>query len=214
MHRPSEKKPSDSAGGLRLATGAFLADCRRLGAHAWPFVRAGRSAGLQVEVELWSGRLEEEKNALLSLVGGMEKEFLETGQGLVRLSGQLKEIQKICRSLGELTIGQTEDAAVQFAFQLLKKAEDLVLASYDQYDHVFATFTELRQRLAELARRHHDLMRVLQPLQFITTAFRIEASRHPAEVQNVFVTLATDLNRTVGEVRATLEQQFAGLAAG
>jgi hypothetical protein len=44
----------------------------------------------------------------------------------------------------------SQDAAVQFAFQLLKKAEDLVLASYDQYDHVFATFGELQQRLAEL----------------------------------------------------------------
>ncbi len=163
---------------------------------------------------MWAARLGDEKQALLSLIQSMEAEFLETGEGLMRLSQQLSDIQHVSQSLGELTMGQAEDAAVQFAFQLLKKAEDLVLASYDQYDHVFVTFAELQQRLAQLAKQHHDLMRVLQPLQYITAALRIEASRQPPEIHEVFVTLATDLNQTVNEVRATLDQQFAGLAAG
>jgi hypothetical protein len=37
-------------------------------------------------------------------------------------------------------------------------------------------------------------MRVLLPLNFITIAFRIEASRHPVEVQEVFFTLAANVN--------------------
>jgi len=163
---------------------------------------------------IWAARLVEEKQVLVSLIQSMETEFFETGEGLMRLSRQLSDIQQVSQSLSELTMGQTEDAAVQFGFQLLKKSEDLVLASYDQYDHVFVAFAELQQRLGQLAKQHNDLMRVLQPLQFITTALRIEASRQPAEVQTVFVTLVTDLNRTVSEVRATMEQQFAGLAAG
>jgi hypothetical protein len=113
----------------------------------------------------------------------------------------------------DLTMGRSEDAAVQFAFQLLKKAEDLVLGSYDQYDHVFATFDELRARLADLTRQHNELMRVLLPLNFITLSFRIEASRHPPEVQTAFFTLAAGMNRTVNEVRGTLEGQFEQLAA-
>lgn len=204
----------EQAARLRQASAAFLSHCRRWGTRSWPIVRPGRSSPLYLEAGSWAERLEEERAALLGLVGGMENEFLQTGEGLVRLSQQLSEIQKVCQSLGDLTMGQSEDAAVQFAFQLLKKAEDLVLASYDQYDHVFATFSELRQRLAELAGQHSDLMRVLQPLHFITMSVRIEASRQPVEVQEVFLTLATDLNQTVSEVRATLEQQFAGLAAG
>ena len=192
----------------------------------WPFTRTCRSgfnhftnvvAGIAAPPRLEAGnlaaRLAGEKDFLLALVRGMETEFLATGGGLMRLAQQLNEIQKQCQSLTDLTLGQTQDAAIQFAFQLLKKAEDLVLASYDQYDHVFATFSELQQRLAQLSKRHDEFMRVLLPLNFITIAVRIEASRHPVEVQQAFFTLATNVNQTVNEVRGTLERQFEELAA-
>ncbi len=198
---------------VRQKAAGFLSACRQWGARRRPFLKRTQAA-TDAAAESWAVRLADEKQILLSLIQSMETEFLETGKGLMRLSQQLSGIQHVSQSLSELTMGQAEDAAVQFAFQLLKKAEDLVLASYDQYDHVFLTFGELQQRLAQLATQHNDLMRVLQPLQFITTALRIEASRQPPEVQEVFVTLATDLNRTVSEVRATLERQFAGLAEG
>ena len=192
----------------------------------WPFTRTCRSgfnhftnvvAGIAAPPRLEAGnlaaRLAGEKDFLLALVRGMETEFLATGGGLMRLAQQLNEIQKQCQSLTDLTLGQTQDAAIQFAFQLLKKAEDLVLASYDQYDHVFATFSELQQRLAQLSKRHDEFMRVLLPLNFITIAVRIEASRHPVEVQQAFFTQATNVNQTVNEVRGTLERQFEELAA-
>jgi hypothetical protein len=147
------------------------------------------------------------------MVCGVEAEFLSTGDGLMRLARQLGEIQKECQSLTDLTLGQTQDAAVQFAFQLLKKAEDLVLASYEQYDYVFATFSELQQWLAQVSQQRDELMRVLLPLNFITMSFRIEASRHPAEVQQAFTTLADSVNRTVADVRCTMERQFDELAA-
>jgi len=147
------------------------------------------------------------------MVRGMEAEFLATGDGLERLATQLGEIRKECQSLTDLTLGQTQDAAVQFAFQLLKKAEDLVLASYDQYDHVFTTFNELQQRLAQASKQHDELMRVLLPLTFITLSFRIEASRHPVEVQQAFFNLSDHMNRTVKDVRSTMERQFDELAA-
>jgi hypothetical protein len=166
-----------------------------------------------VEAAGWAGRLEGEKQALLSLVQGMEEEFLATGEGLERLAGQLNEIQAECRMLNDLTLGQADDAGVQFAFQLLKKSEDLVLASYEQYDHVFAMFNELRERLSHLALRRDELMRVLLPLNFITMTFRIEASRHPVEVQEAFFTLAASVNKTVNDVRSALDRQFEDLAA-
>jgi hypothetical protein len=200
-------------GKARASTRAFLTACRRLAGRVWTFAQLRRRAPPRAEAETWARRLEEEKLFLLSLVRGMETEFLATGDGLGRLAAQLGEIQSQCQSLSDLTLGQSQDAAVQFAFQLLKKAEDLVLASYDQYDHVFATFTELQQRLAQLSRQHDELMRVLLPLSFITLSFRIEASRHPVEVQQAFSTLAASVNRTVNEVRLTLERQFAEIAA-
>jgi len=203
----------EKAGRLQQAIRAFLNVCCRLGPPVWPFAKSGKSAAPELKAGDWSHRLEEEKRFLLSLVRGIETEFLASGDGLMRLAQQLNGIQKECQSLTDLTLGQTQDAAVQFAFQLLKKSEDLVLASYEQYDHVFATFNELQQRLAQLSKQHDELMRVLLPLNFITMSFRIEASRHPMEVQQAFFTLADNVNRTVNEVRSTLERQFDELAA-
>ena len=197
---------------LLSANGALLVGCRKVGARVRSLVNKGRPSP-QVRAEVWNGRLNDEKQALLSMVHGMESEFLTTGDGLMRLSRQLGEIQKECQALTELTLGQNQDAAVQFAFQLLKKAEDLVLASYDQYDHVFATFSELQERLAQASKQRDELMRVLLPLSFITMSFRIEASRHPPEVQQAFFTLADSVNRTVNDVRCTMERQFEDLAA-
>jgi predicted RNase H-related nuclease YkuK (DUF458 family) len=226
MRWPNHTKLRQQAGRLKKESRAFFTGCCRLGQRVWPFARTCRPgfdhytnvvAGIAAPPSLEAGnsadRLAGEKDFLLSLVRGMETEFLATGGGLMRLAQQLNEIQKQCQSLTDLTLGQTQDAAVQFAFQLLKKAEDLVLASYDQYDHVFATFSELQQRLAQLSKQHDEFMRVLLPLNFITIAFRIEASRHPVEVQQAFFTLATNVNQTVNEVRSTLERQFEELAA-
>ena len=198
-------------GRLRPVFQVFLARFRRLGTRACALAGPGHPTP-QFEPQAWSKRLKEEKDALLSLVRGMEAEFLANGDGLERLTRQLDEIQKECLSLSDLTLGRGQDAAVQFAFQLLKKAEDFLLAGYEQYDHVFATFGELQQRLTRLAKQRDELMRVLLPLNFVTVSFRIEASRHPIEVQQNFSALADTVNQTVNEVRQTLVRQFEDLA--
>jgi hypothetical protein len=196
---------------LLRAGRAFPAACQKLATRVWPSARWGKS-GERKEAVAWSGRLKDEKESLLSLVSTVEAEFVASGEGLDRLAGQLGEIQKNCQALTELTLGQTQDAAVQFAFQLLKKSEDLVLACYEQYDHVFATFREMQHRLGLFSKQRDEFMRLLWPLNFITMSFRIEASRHPPEVQQAFFTLAASVNQTVAEVRETLDRQFAELA--
>ena len=217
---------NENAGRLRLAVRAHLSSCCRRWLRIFPFAKNDSSRGRQVtkggdaiagraalESGNLSGRLAEEKDFLLSWVRGVEAEFLATGEGLMRSTQQMDGFQKECHTLTELTLGQSEDAAVQFAFQLLKKAEDLVLASYEQYDHVFVAFSELHQRITQLSTQQDGLMRVLLPLNFITMAIRMEASRHPLAVRQAFFTLADDVNRTVNEVRSTMDRQFDELAA-
>lgn len=192
---------------------AFLAGCRRLADRLRSHQAARRTGRAVTEAKVWAGRLEEEGEFLLSLVKGMELEFLTTGGSLDQLVEQLGEIQKLCQELTTLTLGQSQDAAVAFAFHLLKKTEDFVLASYDQYDHVVATFEDLERQLAQLARQRDALTRVLLPLTFVTVSLRIEASRHPPEVQDAFFTLAAGVNRTVEEVRVAMERQFSDFTA-
>ena len=115
---------------LQSAIQVFLPGCRRLCARARAAVKSGQTTS-QFEPQAWSKRLKEEKESLLSLVHGMEAEFLANGDGLERLTRQLDEIQQECLSLSDLTLGRGQDAAVQFAFQLLKKAEDFLLAGYE-----------------------------------------------------------------------------------
>src|ERR1017187_9461210 len=152
MRWPDQYQLPERADCLASASRAFLTGCRRLGVRMRSLAKIGKPTA-HGEAGAWGGRLKDEKDSLLSLVHGTEAEFLATGGGLMRLSRQLGEIQKECQSLTDLTLGQTQDAAVQFAFQLLKKAEDLVLASYEQYDHVFATFSELQHRLAQVSKQ-------------------------------------------------------------
>ena len=211
MPWPNHNLLGERADCLSSASHVFLMGCRSLGSRLWSLARKGRPAP-QIKAEDWGSRLNNEKRALVALVQGMEAEFLTTGDGLMLLSRQLGDIKTGCQSLTELTLGQNQDAAVQFAFQLLKKAEDLVLASYEQYDHVFATFSELQQRLSQVSKQHDELMRFLLPLSFITMAFRIEASRHPVEVQQAFFTLSDNVNLTVNDVRSTMDRQFNDLA--
>ncbi len=206
-------KVFSDAGGLQKAGRSLRNGLHLLRRVLWPLGRIGKSTRALREGKVWAQRLEEEKESLRSLADVMEVEFVSLSEGLMRLDEQLTHIQRQCLSLTNLTAGRTEDAAIQFAFQLLKKVEDLLLASYDQYDHVFAAFHELQGWLAQLPKQHDELLRALLPLSMITTAFRIEASRHPGEVQEVFAGLATKVNRMVHEVRGTLERQFEELAA-
>lgn len=193
----------------------IAARLRRGGARAVAKSVDGPAAGVSVvaDATTLARKIDEEKAFLLGLIQGIETEFLATGGGLDRAARQLGEIQKECGKLTSLTTGEAPDACVQFAFHLLKKAEDLVRASYEQYDHVFATFRELQRRLSELATQRDELMRALLPLTFIIMSIRIEASRHPSEVRQSFFTLAETVNRTVSEVRETMDRQFRDLTA-
>lgn len=213
--RPSQNmEVSEKVGHLREASRTFLNTCCHVGKRLWPLATNSKPAQSDFDVGILAHQLVDEKFFLLSLVHGMETEFLATGEGLKVLAQQLNETQRQCESLIDLTLGRSQDAAVPFAFQQLKKAEDLVLACYDQYDHVFATFGELQRRLSELPRRHDDLMRALLPLNFVTTLLRIEASRQPVEIREIFFTLATNISRTVNEVRRAMERQFEGIVDG
>jgi hypothetical protein len=234
MPTPNASGPCGTAGRLQRAAQSLFRGLWRAGQQVWAAPRAfvgvvsrpgsrtnsGRSrtgtkrdrrAG---EKRDWAQALEDEKGLLLELVRGMEAEFLANGSGLRRLAQQLTSIQKECQALGELTLGEGEDDAVRFAFQLLKKSEDLVLASYDQFDQVFGAFENLQKRLSLLAKQHEELMRVLLPLNLIATSFRIEASRHPPVVEQVFCTLAADVKRMLNEFRGTVEREFEQLAQG
>ena len=117
MLSPNATTPCEESGGPQQAALVFLVSCRRFAARVSPFAKIGRAAKARLETGAWARRLEEEKESLVALVSDTETEFLATGEGLKHLAQQLTDIKKECLSLTDLTLGQVQDAAVQFAFQ-------------------------------------------------------------------------------------------------
>ena len=156
----------------------------------------------------WMECLGEAKESLQGLINNMEGEFLELGRSLQCLSENATQIQNQCTMLADLTEGREEDPAVQFAFQLLKKAEDLILATDEQYEHVFTGFNQLQESLRAISLRYDQMIRTLSPLTFIIFQLRIQSIQHETEVQAVFSTLADEIASLVSQVQSVLESQF------
>ena len=106
-------------------------------------------------------QLEAEKEALENFTAAMEDEFLELGALLRKIVSLARQVRDRSDEVMAAASGRSEDAAIQFAFQLLKKAEDLVEASREQYHTVFDVFGKLHSDLTQVARERIWLMRTL-----------------------------------------------------
>ncbi len=168
--------------------------------------------------ELSSG-LEAERQSLLSFTATVEQEFLALGGRLRQINSLAREVQARSEEVIEVASGRADDAAIQFAFQLLKKAEDLVQAGREQYDSVLKVFGTMHADLAEVAQERSALMRTLQPLDSTNTQFRIQACAFNDAIRDRFFTLADAIGELVRDVQTAVGKRFeelerAGEAAG
>lgn len=182
--------------------------------------RYRRKAGLTGRaVQELVRNLEDQKRTLETFTASMEEEFLQLGTLLGKITALVREVNAHARNIMNAAAGRTEDAAIQFAFQLLKKAEDLVNASREQYTSVFQVFEGLHADLARVAGERGALMRTLLPLGIITTQFRIEASALDEHTRGQFFTLAETIAGIVRDVQVAVGMRFeeldrTGRAAG
>jgi hypothetical protein len=149
-----------------------------------------------------------EKQALETFTVSMEKEFLELGAQLKRIVELTREVRSRSSEIAEAASGHSEDAAIHFAFQLLKKAEDVVRASREQYAAVFAIFEKMQGDLAGISRERDSLMRTLAPLEATNTQFRIQACAFDEDTRSQFFALAEKTGAIVRDVRHAVGQRF------
>lgn len=110
MRWPYDIKLREQANRVQAAGRGLLAAGWRFGVRVWPFTKsklpelsaetpvvAPVEGSPPLEAENLIGLLGAEKDFLLELVHGMEKEFLATGGGLMRLAQQLTEIRSNAR---------------------------------------------------------------------------------------------------------------------
>jgi len=155
-----------------------------------------------------SRSLEEEKHALETFTTSMEEEFLQLGALLRKITMLARDVNNRSSEIVDAAAGRAEDAAIQFAFQLLKKAEDLVRASREQYATVFQLFEKMHIDLTRVARERGALMRTLSPLESTNTQFRIQACAFDENTRAQFFTLADAIAAIVGDVQSAVGQRF------
>lgn len=153
-------------------------------------------------------RLRAEKEALHDFSIAMEEEFLKLGALLRTISLSAGQVRERSDAVIVAASGREEDAAIQFAFQLLKKTEDLVQASRDQYHHVLAVFKEIQIASRHIASRRRELKSTVSPLKAIPTLFRIQASLLSEKTQNEFSVVANSIQQIISEIESGVGQRF------
>jgi hypothetical protein len=166
-----------------------------------------------------SGDLADQKRRLDEFTAAMEREFVDLGALLRKISVLSRDVRERSEKIMDAASGRSEDAAIQFAFQLLKKAEDLVQAGRDQYSAALQLFGRMRSDLTRVARERDSLVRTLAPLESTNTQFRIQACFLDEATRAQFFNLADSIAAIVKDVRSAVEQRFeelerAGRATG
>jgi len=171
--------------------------------------RTSRGATLTPDgVRELSRSLDEEKQALETFTTSIEEEFLQLGALLRKITELARDVKNRSGEIVDAAAGRTEDAAIQFAFQLLKKAEDLVRASREQYANVVRVFEKMHVDLTRVARERDGLIRTLSPLETTNTQFRIQACAFDENTRTQFFALADAIRAIVTEVQSAVGQRF------
>jgi len=153
-----------------------------------------------------------EKQALSEFTAAMENEFLALGTALRTISSLARQVRGRADEVIAASSGRTEDAAIQFAFQLLKKAEDLVHACSEQYKTVLAVFDRIQDGFENLAHQRSGLETTLFPLGLIKTQFRIQSCAFDDATREEFSGLAVSLGELIKDVRTAVGEKFEHLA--
>jgi hypothetical protein len=174
---------------------------------AWHNLHSGTLLSPERVRELSSG-LEAEKAALFSFTTAMEEEFLELGTLLRKITSLARQVRSQSDEVTAAATGRAEDAAIQFGFQLLKKAEDLVHASREQYSGVSVVFEKMHVEVTQIARERVALMRTLSPLEMTNSQFRIQACAFDETIRAKFFALADNIGSIVRDVQTAVGQRF------
>ena len=155
-----------------------------------------------------SGNLAAEKRSLEDFTAAMEREFLQLGGMLRRISLLARDVRDRSGAIMDVAAGRTDGAAIQFAFQLLKKAEDLVEASREQYRSVALVFEKMHLDLSRVARERSALMWTLSPLEMTNIQFRIQSCAFDENTRGQFFVLADTVAGIVHDVQSAVAQRF------
>lgn len=143
----------------------------------------------------------------------LESQFLELGNHLEELSTLSGRVVATGEQLLRLATGQTDGD------DFLRRAIDVLLPPVqvldDSLGRAAAVVDQLcqHQEMITRVRRLEDVLdRIVAPLKFIQTAFRIESAVLDPEVRAVFLALTRDIEQLHAQVVGLFAEQFQSLA--
>jgi len=149
-----------------------------------------------------------QKDELLAFTEAVETEFLALGKSLKNILETANQVRVRSDALIDAAAGRSEDAAIEFTFQLLKKSEDLAHSTREQFENVMSGFRNMDTTLRSIAADRRTLNRSLKELEVNRLLFRIEVAKLDASIQTDFLALAMSIDALLEDLKSGVSRRF------
>ena len=150
---------------------------------------------------------------LTEINGDLEAQFLEIGNHLEKLSTFSSRVVDTGEQLLRLATGQADgDDFLRRAIDVLLPPVQVLDDSLSRAAAVIDQLCQHQEMITEVRRLEGVLDRIVAPLKFIQTAFRIESAGLDPEVRAVFLALTRDIEQLHAQVVGLFAEQFQSLA--
>lgn len=160
----------------------------------------------------WIAGLQDNRIHLDGISQTLSKEFKTHSISLETLISEIEDLKSACSSVVSVIVPQDGDTPMQFSYQLFKKSEDIIRASFDQFQQIFESVRTLKKLISEIETRQQHLSKLTIPLKMITVQYRITASKMDENTRLEFHDLADKLTQLTEEINTRLEKQFKDLS--
>jgi hypothetical protein len=150
---------------------------------------------------------------LTEINGDLEAQFLAIGNHLEELSSFSSRVVNTGEQLLRLATGQADgDDFLRRAIDVLLPPVQVLDDSLSRAAAVIDQLCQHQEMITDVRRLEGVLDRIVAPLKFIQTAFRIESAGLDPEVRAVFLALTRDIEQLHAQVVGLFAEQFQSLA--
>ena len=152
------------------------------------------------------------QSEFLGLTDDMEKRFLTIGNDLEQVAASSETLVSSSEEFLKLGAGQIDDHdQFKHAAEVLRGPLEF-LRDYQSCSAELARELHLRRdQIVQVCRLESEIESLLTPLRYIQVLFRIEASQLPTEIQNIFITLTSDIEQVHSKAIESVKIEFSKL---
>lgn len=140
-------------------------------------------------------KLSAQRPLLKGISGELEQTFMLLGSGLEKLVEGSGRLLSRCETLRELQAGEKKDQDVEQVLQLLNAPLQFLAECESDLRELTVKLRNADQQIGGVLSFGTSVRRTLAPLAYMQVLFRSEAARLPLEMQEMFTTLAGEIQQ-------------------